>query len=196
MANSVQESVATNSTDIQTMAAALIPFQDKIAALQNEMASLKTTTPQAPLANAATTPSTTAYDQLLAKYENYKRSNPSNGGRGGGGRGRGGGGRGRGGGRGEGRGGGRDGRGNDIVRTYTRYRNDLPDIQGWGRERSQRRQPDSNEWCATCGFDVDHNSTHCRYRMDGHDINAVWTDRTQLPTSGSPRNCHFLVSPS
>jgi hypothetical protein len=32
--------------------------------------------------------------------------------------------------------------------------------------------------------------------LDGHDATAVWTDRTRLPTSGSPRNCHFIVSPS
>lgn len=185
MANSVQESVATNSTDIQTMAGALIPLKDTITTLEKEIAALKMTT-QAPLANAATTPS--AYDQLLEKYENYKRSNPSNGGRGG----RGGG---RGGGRSAGRGG-RGGRGTDGARTYVKHRNDLPDIQGWGKERSQRNNPDSNEWCHSCGFDVIHNSTNCRHRLDGHDATAVWTDRTRLPTSGSPRNCHFIVSPS
>ena len=187
MANSVQESVATNSTDIQTMAGALIPLKDTITTLEKEIAALKMTT-QAPLANAATTPSPSAYDQLLAKYENYKRSNPSNGGRGG----RGGG---RGGGRSAGRGG-RGGRGTDGARTYVKHRNDLPDIQGWGKERSQRNNPDSNEWCHSCGFDVIHNSTNCRHRLDGHDATAVWTDRTRLPTSGSPRNCHFIVSPS
>ena len=55
MANSVQESVATNSTDIQTMAGALIPLKDTITTLEKEIAALKMTT-QAPLANAATTP--------------------------------------------------------------------------------------------------------------------------------------------
>ena len=71
----------TNSTDIQTMAGALVPLKDTIATLQNEMAALKTTT-QAPLANATT--STSEYASLQASFEAYKRANPSNGGRGGG----------------------------------------------------------------------------------------------------------------
>ena len=181
MANSVQETVTENSNNIHTVAGALIPLKETIETLQKEIATLKTATPpQAPLANAATP--TTDYDRLLATHEEYKRTNPSGGGRGSGGRG---------GGR-----GGRGGRGGE--RTAFKHPNHLPDIQGWGKERSQRNKPNSTKWCWSCGFDINHTSDSCNpaHRKPGHDVNAVWTDRTCLPTSGSPRNCHFLVTPN
>ena len=166
MANNVQDSVLTNKDNILTIAREVVPLQATVAALQKEIEALKTTPSSPPQLANGTSQETSELTKIKAELAALKKKKL-------------------------GSGGGGEGNGNGIRR---RNNNNLPDINGWGKERSVRRYPDSTMWCWSCGFDLMHETKDCRHPKPGHKKDAKWNNRTCLPTDGSQRNCHFIIN--